>query len=259
MTSAKSRLLAALVTVTCALPFLFMAMLSVARRWRYPDVLPDEWDFGAWSAVGGTAGIGRTFAFSVGLSALVALLSTALAFVTSRFVAYHRHRRKLLIAAYLPYVISPVVLAVCILYLSIRARLDGTVTGVILAQTILTFSFGIIFFVDFWSDEKRALEQLVYTLGGSTLDAYRRVLLPMSRDALLLCFFECFLLSWVQYGLTLLIGGGRVQTLSTRVFDFLFEANVRYAAVSSMLLVLPPLLLLWVHKRVTPRIPSRMP
>jgi len=52
---------------------------------------------------------------------------------------------------------------------------------------------------------------------------------------LLLCFFQTFLLSWFQYGLTMLVGGGQVKTLPLKVYDFVWEANVFYAALASCL------------------------
>jgi putative spermidine/putrescine transport system permease protein len=240
-----------LVTAACLFPFALLLMLSAGWSWPYPRILPLRWTVAPWASVfPGRDSIGSTFALSCLLSAAVALIATAGSFLAARFIAYHRRRRALLILAYVPYVISPVVLSVCLLYLYIRIGIDGTAGGVILAQTILALSFGTIFFVDFWNDEKRALEQLVATLGGTTVQLYRRVLLPLSRGPLLLCFFECFLISWFQYGMTLLIGEGRVQTLSLRVFAYVSEANPAYAALASCLLVLPPVLLLWVNKRI---------
>lgn len=245
------RAAAAMVVALCLFPFALIVMLSAGWSWPFPHILPLRWTAAPWRTVfDGSDAIGSTFVLSCGLSAVVAVIATAGSFLAARFIAYHRHRRTLLILAYVPYVISPVVLAVCLLYLYIRAGIDGTVAGVIMAQTILAFSFGTIFFVDFWNDEKLALEGLVATLGGTTPQLYRRVLLPISRGPLLLCFFESFLISWFQYGTTLLIGEGRVQTLSLRVFAYVSEANPAYAALASCLLVIPPVLLLWVNKRI---------
>jgi ABC-type spermidine/putrescine transport system permease subunit II len=245
------RLASTAVILACLFPFALMAMLSAGWSWPFPNIFPLRWTAGPWrAAFHGRDSIASTFGTSCLLSATVALIATAGAFLTARFIAYHRRRRALLVLAYVPYVMSPVVLSVCLLYLYIRAGIDGTAIGVVLAQTILAFSFGTIFFVDFWNDEKLALEQLVATLGGSTIQLYRRVLLPLSRGPLLLCFFETFLISWFQYGTTLLIGEGKVQTLSLRVFAYVNEANPAYAALASCLLVMPPVLLLWVNKRI---------
>ena len=59
----------------------------------------------------------------------------------------------------------------------------------------------------------------------------------------MVCFFQTFLISWFQYGLTLLVGSGKVETLPLKVYDYVSEANLGYAAVAGCLLVLPPVLL----------------
>jgi putative spermidine/putrescine transport system permease protein len=135
------------------------------------------------------------------------------------------------------------------MFLYIKAELTGSVPGVIIAQLMFAYGFSIVFFSAFWNAEIRALEDLVYTLGGTPVQAYRKVLIPVSMNALLICFFQTFLISWFQYGLTLLIGSGKVQTLPVKVYEYIGEANVYYAALASCLLIVPPALLLWFNKR----------
>lgn len=65
-----------------------------------------------------------------------------------------------------------------------------------------------------------------------------------------MCFFQAFLISWFEYGLTTLIGIGKVQTLTVKVFQYIGEANIFHAALASLLLALPPAGLLWVNKQV---------
>ena len=94
-----------------------------------------------------------------------------------------------------------------------------------------------------------SFEQLISTLGGNTWQAYTRVLFPMAKGAIMTCFFQIFLISWFEYGLTALVGVGKVQTLTLKVFQYVNEANIFFAALASCLLVFPPLLLLWLNKR----------
>jgi putative spermidine/putrescine transport system permease protein len=135
------------------------------------------------------------------------------------------------------------------MYLFLTMDLAGSIPGVILAHVMFAYGFSIIFFNAFWNARLKAMEDLVYTLGGTSAEAYRKVLLPVSTETLLICFFQTFLISWFQYGLTLLVGAGKVQTLPLKVFDFVNEANMYYAALASCLIVVPPLVLLWANKR----------
>ena len=48
--------------------------------------------------------------------------------------------------AYVPFIMSPVILGVCLMYLYLKAGVAGTVQCVILAQLIFAFGFSIFFF-----------------------------------------------------------------------------------------------------------------
>jgi putative spermidine/putrescine transport system permease protein len=242
------RLLAVGVGLACAFPFAVLVLLSLAERWAFPAPLPPSWQPERWLTLGGGLFV-RTALLSLAISVSVATLATAAGYVTGKYVAGHRHSRTLLFLAYLPFAMSPVVLGVCLLFLYLKLGLVGTALGVVLAQTIFAYGFAIVLFSAFWTPEIRALEDLVRTLGGGTWQVYREVLLPASRGVLVLCFFQTFLLSWFQYGLTVLVGAGKVQTLPVQVFAFVNEADPYVAALASCLLVGPPLALMWVNKR----------
>ena len=47
-----------------------------------------------------------------------------------------------------------------------------------------------------------------------------------------------------------IIGTGKVKTLTLSVFKFINEANVFYAAFASVLLVIPPMLLVYLNKKM---------
>jgi len=249
--SGRARRWAALaLAALCGLPLAFLLLLSVARRWPFPEVWPRETDAAPWRALLGGGALAPVFLTSVALSALVAAAATAIGYLAAKHVAYRGARDRLMVLAYAPYVMSPVVLGVSVLYLYLRLGLAGGFLGVALAQTLFAASFAVVFFAPFWNQEKRGFEELVRTLGGGTADLYGRVLLPLSKGALLLCFFQTFLISWFQYGLTILIGGGAVETLPMKVYDYVNEANPAYAALAGCLLVLPPVALLWVNRRL---------
>lgn len=244
------RVLAGLVGAFCVAPFAYLVVLSLSRRWTFPHLRPETLDTTAWTRLGtGAEGIGGSLLLSLGLSTTVAILSTAAGFVTGRTVGYNPYRRRWLLLAYAPFVLSPAILGVCLLYVFLRLGLAGGFAGVAAGQFIFAYAFDVVLFSGFWNAETRALEDLVYTLGGSTAQAYRRVLLPVSRGVLLVGFFQSFLLSWFDYGLTLILGSGRVGTLTVRVFEYLGAGNFPLAAVAACLLVFPPLALLAFNRR----------
>lgn len=246
---ALRRALALTVAVGCAVPFGVLGLLSVADGWTFPDAWPAAWSLRRWADALGGEMVG-----ALGLSAVVSLVlaaaSTLGGLATGRAVAQSCRPRLWLFAAYLPFASSPVVLGVCLLFLWLKAGLAGTVVGVVLAQLVFAYGFAVVFFAAFWTPRLVAYGDLVRTLGGTAAQALRLGVWPVARPAAGLCFAQTFLLSWFQYGLTLVVGAGRVQTLPVRVFAFVGEADAGMAAVASLVLVAPPLAMVWLNRRL---------
>ncbi len=240
-----------IVGVVCVLPFLILIALSLSQNWIYPNILPKRFTIEAWQYIFEPGNhIVNSILVSFIIAISVALFSTIAGFYTSRVIAYHRYKNKLLFFAYLPFILSPVIFAVCLKYFFIKLNLSGSVAGVILAQLIIAYPYSTILLTTFWNKRIQQFQLLVTTLGGTNAYAFTKVIYPMAIPSLLVCFFQCYLISWFEYGLTLVIGFGRVQTLTLRVFQFLTEANIFYAALSCCLLIIPPTILLWVNKKI---------
>ena len=212
---------------------------------------------GSWSTLFSTnSSLFQGFILSLSISISVALTATAIGFVISRTIAFHQHSTRILFAAYLPYILSPVIYAACLYYFFIKLEVAGTATGVVLAQFLIAFPFSVIFFSGYWGQRLKSMEQLASTLGSKPIQTFFRVVIPVSRPMLLVCFFQTFLISWFEYGLTTIIGVGKIQTLTIKVYQYLSEANPYYAAVASCLLIIPPAILLWFNKRYVFKKPS---
>jgi putative spermidine/putrescine transport system permease protein len=232
-------------------PLVYLALLAIAGDWQSPHLLPRALRFDRWrNVLGGSTGLLDSLLLSLLIAVVVAASSTALGFITSRHLAHARGLSWWLVLTYMPFAISPVVLATCLLFSFIKLQLSGTLLGVVLAQTMLAYGFASVLLLGLWNPHKRGLEDVARTLGASPRQVWLQVLLPASLPLLRVCFFQTFLISWAQYGMTLMIGAGRVRTLPLRVFEYALEADPAYAAVAALLLIVPPLALLWVERRV---------
>ncbi len=230
-------------------PFAYFIVASVAVNYRFPLLWPEGWTMDNWQQIFRTNnGLFDSVFTSLLISVVTAAVSTSAGFVISKTLAYHTKRSLFNILAYLPYSFSPVIYAYCLYFFFNKSQLSGHIVGVLLAQFILTFPFSIILFLNHWNTELKAVEELTYTLGGSVTQAWRRVIIPMSKSILLLCFFQTFLISWFEYGLTSVIGLGKVHTLTIKVYQYIGESNLGFAALASCLLVFPPLILLWFNR-----------
>ncbi len=134
-------------------------------------------------------------------------------------------------------------------YYFLQIGISGTLLGVMAAQLMITLPYAVIFFHGYWSHDIRNLENLVATMGGSFIQKVKHGILPSAKGLLVICFFQCYLISWFEYGLTQFIGIGKVETLTIMVYRFVSESNPYLAAVSGTLLIVPPIVLLFANRK----------
>ena len=232
-------------------PVLFLLILSLGKQWVFPDLLPKELSFLNWKTLQNTETDFLTLFFrSVFISISVAFAVTFASFIISKSIYYSKYKTVYIILAYVPYLLSPIIMAILFHYFFIIANLTSSVFGVLIAQFLVSFPFGIIIFFGFWNQNIKSIELLSYNLGSSTKQTFIKILLPISKNILILCFFQIFLISWFEFGLTNLIGNGKVRTLTISVFNFINQANLFLAAFASVLLIIPPMVLVYVNKKV---------
>ena len=241
--------------IAIALPIALLAILSLGADWAWPGALPDGWTEEHWATLNrGDRGLTSALALSLFTAVTTSILATAAGFLSARWIAYHRRRSTWLLAAYSPYVISPILYAIWLHIFFVRADLAGTLPGVMAGQFLLAFPYAVIFFQGFWGPRTFDFEQLGSTLGCRFHQQVRHIILPMARGMIAICLFQCFLISWFEFGLTSLIGVGKIKTLPILVYTFVQEANLHLAAVASLLLVVPVILISlgnrsWILKR----------
>ena len=234
---------------TLLFPVAFLIIISLATQWIFPTIVPETLTLNRWISLISGGNLFSSLLLSLAIALTVATLATFGGFFSSKQLAYHPRRNLWMRLSYFPFVLSPVIYAAVLYFYFIRLDLAGNIVGVILGQLLIAYPYSVILFSGFWSDRIQEIERLTQTLGGNRWQTYRRVLFPIASGLLLVCFFQTFLISWFEYGLTTIIGVGKVQTLTLKVFQFINEANFYNAALASSLLVLPPVILLYFNKR----------
>lgn len=251
-----ARAVAGFAAVAWLLPIGYLVVLSLAGEWPADRVWPTSVTGERWARLASERGdLVLVTIRSIVLALVVSVISTALGFVSSKSVAESPRVARWLALAHLPFGFSPVILGACLSYFALRLGWSGSFAGVALAHISVATAFALVFLSDVWTPERRALEGVARTLGASPVQTWLRVLWPACRPRVLVCGAQVFFFSWMQYGLTLTIGAGKVRTLPLRVYDFVFEADPGYAAVAALILILPIVFFLLAAGR--PSSPSR--
>ena len=229
------------------LPLVPLAIWSFAHGWRYPDLLPQHWTLAAWSfaaspASGVLDSLGRSVAISVAVTALAAVIGLP----AGRALGLYQFRGKALVQVIIlaPTIVPGIAVVLGIHTLFIAMGLTGTVTGVVLVHLVPTLPYMVLVMASTFAAYDTAYEDQARSLGATTWQTLLHVTLPAIAPGLFVGCLFAFLVSWSQYILTLVIGGGRVITLPLLLFNFTTSGRNDITAAIALLYMVPGALFL---------------
>ncbi len=240
--------------MVCALllPLVPLAIWSVARGWRFPNLLPAQWSGRVWSYVlSDTSGVIESLGVTIAIAASVTGIATVIAIPAARALGRHKFRGKGLVEAIIvtPLIVPPLTVALGLQGVFIGLGLTGSMTGVILVHLIPVLPYIILILTGIFANFDPRFEDQARSLGAGRLQVFYYVTLPALAPGVLVAMLMGFLISWSQYLLTLMIGGGRVVTLPVVLFNFATSGRNDITGAIAVIYILPALAILAITSR----------
>jgi putative spermidine/putrescine transport system permease protein len=234
-------------------PFAPLVLASFAEGYFFPQVLPERWSTRAWRIV--LAPGGRTWdalVDTVVIGVAVSLVSLLVAVPAGRVLGTRRFRGKRAVELLLltPVLVPAVAVALGIHVVFLRLGLAGGIPGVVVAHLVPATPYVVLLSAGVFANADLELEAQARSLGASWWQAQRHVTLRLVAPGLAVAALFGFLVSWGQYVLTLVIGGGRVVTLPILLFATASGGDASVTAATALFHSLPALLLLVATTRV---------
>ena len=229
------------------LPLVPLAIWSFARGWFFPDILPRVWTLDAWDyAMSDTSGVLDSLWLTIGISLAATALSILIGVPAGRALGMYKFRGKEVVEMVIlaPMIVPGIAVALGIHSVFIWLGLTNTVQGVILVHLIPTLPYMTLVMAGIFSNYDPAFEAQARSLGASPLKTFWYVTLPAILPGIIVGGLFAFLVSWSQYILTLLIGGGRVVTLPLLLFNFATSGRNDITGAIGMIYILPGILIL---------------
>lgn len=242
------RVLSGIVLITwLVLPLIPLAIWSFAKGWFFPDILPRRWTLNAWEyTFSDTAGVIDSLWITIWISLAATFLSILIGVPAGRALGMYKFKGKELIELL---ILAPVIVPGIAVVLGIHSvflflGLTNTVTGVILVHLIPTLPYMTLVMSGIFANYDAAFEDQARSLGASPLKTFWYVTLPAIMPGIIVGGLFAFLVSWSQYILTLLIGGGRVITLPLLLFNFATSGRNDITGAIGMIYILPGIIIL---------------
>ena len=154
------------------------------------------------------------------------IISTAATFIglvcgllTAYTVARYNLRRlamAILVTRMIPYITALVPFWIVYKHVGLL----NTHAGIILSHLVITIPFGVWIMMGFIEDIPKDLEEAAWIDGASRTQAFLRIVLPLSTPGMVATAILCFIFSWNNFQLALVLGGFDVSTAPVSVFKY---------------------------------------
>jgi len=228
-------------------PFVSIILWSIGTGWRFPAMLPESYSLRGYKIAFDPSGdIIKGIITSTIIAILVGTIATIIGSAAGRAIAMYTFRFKkafqFLVLA--PLIVPGLAVTMGIQVLFIKYGLSDSVQGVVLAHLIPTVPYVVMIMSGTFANFDKSYEEQGSVLGASRFIVLRKITLPIVIPGLAVSFLFAFVISWSEYILTLLVGGGTVKTLPLVLFSYLRGSDLPLVGAASIVFMIPPLILL---------------
>lgn len=233
-----------LVVFTILAPMAILLLWTFVSRWPWPDLLPEAYSLRAIKDVFAPHTKIFSILFSnILLSLSVAILSAIVGTMTARALVLYDFVGKRLIEflSIAPILVPGTAFAMGIHVVFIKMSLADTVLGVIIVHLLYTLPYSINIMKDLTISIGKQMEMQAYVLGASPLKSFIYITLPLLTPGIMASISMAYITSFSQYFITLLIGGGKVKTLSILMVPFISKGDRSLGSAYALVFVISTL------------------
>ncbi len=216
-----------------------LAIWSLAGLWQFPDALPNVLSFRTWMQT--APRIAGPLATTLALAALSTLIATILAILClMREDQTGRRNDRSILLIYLPLLVPQAAFLFGLQLLFITANADATFAALVFVHLVFVLPYVFLSLSDPWRAFDQRYDAVAAGLGKRRWMVLLRIRLPMLARAVLTAAAVGFAVSIGQYLPTILIGAGRLETITTEAVALASGGNRRIIGVYAFLQMLLP-------------------
>lgn len=229
-----------LLVAAATLSFVILTIWSVAGFWRFPDALPSAFSFSRWIENS------PMLLSPIWQSCAIGFWATAIALVLTLACLENEYRRNIeftptaMRILYLPLIAPQIAFMFGISILLVRYGWDGQFWPVVFAHLVFVLPYVFLSIAAPFRQFDIRYLRVATALGVSPIRAFFTVRLPMLFKPILLAMALGMAVSIAQYLPTLLIGAGRIETITTEAVALAAGGDRRLIGIYAMTQALLP-------------------
>ena len=219
-----------------------LALWSVAGTWQFPDALPQTLSLQHWAQAYPAMSATLAQTLCIGLSSTLAALVLVLACLQAEVSYGLSPGQGALVLLYAPLLIPQIAFLPGLQLLAIATGLEGNMAAVAFAHLVFVLPYVFLSLSGPYRAWDGRLAIAAATMGASQARIFWRLRLPMLTAPILTAAAIGLAVSVGQYLPSLLIGGGRVETLTTEAVALSSGGNRRLIGAYTLLQLAIPTL-----------------
>jgi putative spermidine/putrescine transport system permease protein len=239
-------LAAAIIMFLLVIPTFIVIPMSFSDS-QYLEFPPENWSTRWYTVYLESSKWMRATVTSVQVGILTMLVATPLGTMAAYalFVSGHRAARALFVFLITPMIVPVILIAIGTFYAFGRVGLNNTITGLVLAHTVLAAPLVMIVITSALRSYDLNQERVARSLGATRLKAFFVITLPQIKFSVVTAALLSFLTSFDEVIIAIFVSGGVNATLTKHMFSALRDfIDPTIAAISTIMILVSTTLLL---------------
>lgn len=231
----KKRFILDIILIPFILPVLILIIWTMTNRWIYPNIIPSQCSLRGFEYILNSDSI-NILLRSLGISIVVVSISIIISIPAAKAIALYEFKGKkifeLLVMS--PIIVPMISIAMGIHIVFLRHGLANNIIGVIIINILPCIPYSIKMIADVYKLVGEKLELQAKVLGASPLNTFIYITFPLIFPGIMGAASMCFIISFSQYFLTMLIGGGTVITYPMIMFPYIQSGDRTISSIYSL-------------------------
>ncbi len=235
------------------LPLIVLAIWSLTDSWSWPHLLPQEFTLEGWKYFldpvnDALPALKTSFTIGLGVTGLALAVSIPAGKALGTYDFPGRELIKVLVLA--PIIVPPLAVTMGIHINFMKFGLTDNILGVILVHLVPTIPYSVRILTHVFEALGNRMEAQAQVLGASLWQRFFHITLPLIYPGIFSAGIMVFIVSFSQYLLTFLIGGGQVVSFPMVLFPLVKSGDRMLAAVYSWVFIIAALIFTLIMERL---------
>lgn len=244
------KLITDIILLSLISPLIILFIWAISSSWVFPKMIPSNFSVRGFEYILSSGNI-EVLINSIFISLVVVILTLIISIPSAKAIALYDFKGKKLFELLVlsPIIIPMISVAMGVQLTFIKLGIANTVIGVIIINIIPCLPYGVRIITDVYKLIGDKYEIQASMLGANNIDIVRYITLPLLLPGIIGASSMCFIISFSQYFLTLLIGGGSVITYPLIMFPYIQSGDRTLAAMYSIVFIIISLIVVILMER----------